>query len=148
MQVNSKSIVALSYTLTNNSTGEIIEKTPDDKIMKFKFGIGELLPLFEKNIVDLNEGDSFDFIVPCEDAYGKSDPYGVFDLPLDTFESEGKIDFDMLKIGNVIPLTDNEGNKHMGKVLKVMENAVAMDFNHPLAGIDLRFTGKVLEVFE
>ena len=36
----------------------------------------------------------------------------------------------------------------MGRITNVMENAVTMDFNHPLAGKDLRFAGKVIEVLE
>jgi FKBP-type peptidyl-prolyl cis-trans isomerase SlyD len=45
-------------------------------------------------------------------------------------------------------MTDNNGNKHMGRITKVMKHAVTMDLNHPLAGKDLRFSGKVLEVTE
>jgi FKBP-type peptidyl-prolyl cis-trans isomerase SlyD len=54
----------------------------------------------------------------------------------------------MLTIGNKIPMTDNDGNKHVGLITLVMESAVTMDFNHPLAGVDLRFVGEVLEVLE
>ena len=45
-------------------------------------------------------------------------------------------------------MTDNNGQKHMGKIINVNTNSVTMDFNHPLAGKDLRFVGKVLEVIE
>ena len=148
MKVTSNSIAALAYTLKNNATGEILEKTPDDKIMKFKFGVGELQPDFEKNVIGLTKGDSFDFVVKYADAFGPVDPYAIFDIPKDTFEKDGKIDKDMLQVGNQIPLTDKEGNKHLGLVTKVLDDAITMDFNHPLAGVDLRFVGNVLEVIE
>ena len=148
MKIGTNSIAGISYTLTSNNSGEVLEKTPDDNLMKFKFGVGELLPKFEQNLLELEGGDSFDFIIPASDAYGPVDPYAVFDLPKDTFEVDGKIDNDMLQIGNQIPLTDNEGNKHIGLVTKLMDNAVTMNFNHPLAGVDLRFVGKIIEVFE
>ena len=148
MKITPNSIAALSYTLTNFSTDEELEKTPDDKVMKFKFGVGELLPDFEKNIIDLKAGDKFDFKVLAADAFGPVDPYAIFDIPKDTFENDGKIDSKMLQVGNQIPLTDKDDNKHLGLITLVMENAVTMDFNHPLAGVDLRFVGEVLEVVE
>ena len=107
-----------------------------------------MVPGFEKNLDGKKAGDQFDFILKAEDAYGTSDPYAIFDIPKDTFEVEGKVDEKMLQVGNIIPMADNEGNKHMGTITKVMEKAVLMDFNHPLAGKDLHFAGKILEVTE
>lgn len=148
MKISPNSIAALTYTLTNNSTSEELEKTPDDKIMKFKFGIGELLSGFEKNLMGLKKGDKFDFVIVADNAYGPVDPYAIFDIPKNTFEVEDVIDEKMLTVGNKIPMTDNQGNKHIGLITLSMENAVTMDFNHPLAGVDLRFIGKVTEVNE
>ncbi len=148
MKISPNSIAGIAYTLTNSATGEELEKTPDDKIMKFKFGVGELLPDFEKNIIDMEKGDKFDFIVKSVDAFGPVDPYAIFDIPKDTFETDGKIDEKMLQVGNQIPLTDKDDNKHLGLITLVMDDAVTMDFNHPLAGVDLRFVGQVIEVIE
>ena len=148
MKISSNSIAGIAYTLTNNATDEELEKTPDDKVMKFKFGVGELLPDFEKNIIGLKAANKFDFVVKAVDAYGPVDPYAKFDIPKDTFETDGKIDEKMLQVGNQIPLSDKEGNKHLGLITLVMEDAVTMDFNHPLAGVDLRFVGEVVEVVE
>ena len=36
----------------------------------------------------------------------------------------------------------------MGIVVEIKDDAVAMDFNHPMAGVNLFFTGKVLDVRE
>ena len=148
MKITQNSIVALSYTLTNYATSEVLEKTPDDKVMKFKFGVGELLPDFEKNIIGLKAGHKFDFKVLAAEAFGPVDPYAIFDIPKDTFENDGEIDDSMMQVGNQIPLTDKDDNKHLGLITLIMENAVTMDFNHPLAGVDLRFVGEVLEVIE
>lgn len=148
MKISTNSIAGITYTLTDNSSGEELEKTPDDKLMKFKFGIGELMPKFEENLIGLAKGDSFDFIIQTKDAYGDVDPYGIFDIPKDTFDVNGTIDEDMLQVGNQVPLTDNQGNKHLGLITKVLDNAVTMNFNHPLAGINLRFVGSIIEVFE
>ncbi|MCF6341670.1 MAG: FKBP-type peptidyl-prolyl cis-trans isomerase [Bacteroidales bacterium] len=146
MKIAPNTTARLIYTLTAVADGKIIEKVNEEKPAAFQFGIGQLLPAFEKNLDGLKAEDEFSFILKAEDAYGEADPYAVFDIPIDTFEVDGKTDEKMLQVGNTIPMTDNDGNKHMGRITKVMEQAVTMDFNHPLAGKDLQFSGKVLEV--
>ncbi len=125
-----------------------MEEVREDRPARFTFGNGQLLPKFEENLMGLSQGESFDFMVKAADAYGPVDPYAIFDIPTDTFEVDGKIDEQMLKVGNVIPMTDNEGNKHMGKITAVQNDFVTMNFNHPLAGVDLRFKGKILSVLK
>ena len=45
-----------------------------------------------------------------------------------------------------MPLSDDEGNEIVGMVVEVKEDAVLVDFNHPLAGLDLHFEGVVVGV--
>ncbi len=139
-------IATLSYVLKALESGEEIENISLDEPADFAFEPDQLMPAFEKNLMGLQAGDSFDFAVMAEDAYGKKDNYAVFDIPKDTFEEKGKIDEKMLQIGNIIPMTDNEGNKHMGQLIAIGQDAVTLDFNHPLAGVNLQFTGKVINV--
>lgn len=138
----------LAYTLFSASDKKIIEKVEASKPVTFKFGANELIEGFEKKLYGLRAGDEFDFIITAEKAYGPVDPYAIFDIPKDTFEVDGEIDEKMLSVGNVVPMTDNEGNKHLGKIIKVLEETIGMDFNHPLAGKDLQFKGIVIEVVE
>ena len=146
MKIEKESTAALTYILTDAENGAKIEEAKADKPANFKFGINQLLPKFEENLIGLQEGDRFDFIIEAEDAYGPTDPYAIFDIPSDTFEEDGEIDEKMLQVGNIIPMTDDEGNKHMGKITSVNPDSVTMNFNHPLAGKDLSFIGKILSV--
>ncbi|RLD45312.1 MAG: peptidylprolyl isomerase [Bacteroidetes bacterium] len=148
MQIGPKKTAKLIYTLTAVDDDKIIEKVNEEKPAAFQFGIGQLLPAFEENLSGLKANDEFSFILKAEDAYGPSDPYAIFDIPIDTFAVDGKTDEKMLQVGNTIPMNDNDGNKHMGRITKVMPEAVTMNFNHPLAGKDLRFSGKVIDVKE
>lgn len=43
-------------------------------------------------------------------------------------------------------MQDNHGHPIDGIVLEVTESQVKMDFNHPLAGLDLHFSGQILDV--
>jgi FKBP-type peptidyl-prolyl cis-trans isomerase SlyD len=52
----------------------------------------------------------------------------------------------MLKVGNVLPMMSNNNDVMSGTVKLVTDSNVTMDFNHPLAGKDLYFTGEVIEI--
>lgn len=146
MKITARNKAVVQYELLNANTGHLIESTPDDQPANFSFGNNQLIPEFEKNLMGLSKGDTFDFIIKSESAYGPIDGYAIFDIPLDTFEVDGKIDEKMIQLGNMIPMTDDKGNKHLGKIIKILDNSITMDFNHPLAGTDLQFIGKILEI--
>ena len=137
----------VAYTPTLPGDTEVIDRADEIHPALFHFGEGQLIEGFEKNLWGLRPGDTFDFVIPAGEAYGPRDSYAVFDLPKDTFAVGGKIDDNLLRVGNTFPMRDNNGNRHVGKIIQVNEGSVTMDFNHPLAGKDLHFQGKILEVF-
>ncbi len=137
----------VTYVLTLAGDNEVIDQAGSDRPATFSFGEGQLIEGFEQNLLGLKAGDTFDFVIPAKEAYGPRDSYAVFDIPKDTFAVDGKIDENILQVGNTFPMRDNNGNRHVGKLIQVNENSVTMDFNHPLAGKDLHFTGKILEVY-
>lgn len=94
----------------------------------------------------MTAGDSFDFSIPADQAYGEVMSEYILKLPINIFEREGKVDHEMLQVGARLPMVDQEGNQLNGLVVDVKEDHVVMDFNHPLAGQDLHFTGKVEQV--
>jgi len=149
LTVEKNRVVSLIYELrTESFDGEIVETVDESNPLVFLFGRGNLLPKFEEQIKGLKKGDSFNFSIPCEDAYGEIDEEAVIDLPISIFEIDGEIDEDLLQPGNVIPMQDEAGNRIDGMVLEVSDSRVTMDFNHPLAGADLYFSGKITDVRE
>lgn len=145
MKIKSGTKAKLIYILKTD-TGKTIETVDENNPAVFTFGQNLLLPDFEKQLNGLQANDEFNISINAENAYGAKDPYAIFDIPLDTFEVDGKIDEKMIQIGNVIPMTDDQGNKHHGKIIKILKDVITMDFNHPLAGENLNFAGKVLSV--
>ena len=106
------------------------------------------MPEFEENLHGLKEGDSFDFAILTENAYGPLDPNAVVEIPKEAFTIDGKLQDDILEIGSILPMRDNEGNFLQGKILDLKDDVVMMDFNHPLAGKDLHFKGFIVDVRE
>jgi len=45
-------------------------------------------------------------------------------------------------------MQDENGNPVEGRVLAIKDKTLVMDFNHPLAGQDLYFSGQIIEVRE
>jgi FKBP-type peptidyl-prolyl cis-trans isomerase 2 len=58
------------------------------------------------------------------------------------------LDEKLVQVGNTIPMRDNAGNRLNGVVKAVTDSNVNMDFNHPLAGNHLFFSGEVTDVRE
>ncbi|HAZ74791.1 MAG TPA: peptidylprolyl isomerase, partial [Rikenellaceae bacterium] len=59
-----------------------------------------------------------------------------------------KVREDLLVVGYTIPMLNSEGQVINGTVKAVSDDTVTMDFNHPMAGKTLHFTGKVESVRE
>lgn len=149
MEIKKDKVVSLVYELrSNGKEGEVIESLTDANPLTFLFGHGNLLPRFEDNISGLKVGDKFAFELPCKDAYGEVDYNAIVDVPTGAFSQDGKINEDMMQVGNSVPMMDRDGNRFNGIILEVTDENVKMDFNHPLAGDDLFFNGYVTDVRE
>ncbi|MDR2885935.1 MAG: peptidylprolyl isomerase [Rikenellaceae bacterium] len=146
MKVAEKTFVSIAYTLTVD--GEQVENVTAEAPLEFVFGAGFLLPAFEKNLEGLKKGEKFAFTLPAAEAYGEVIPEAVVELPKSVFMIDGKIEDGLLDVGNQLPMSDNQGNRMLGTIKAVSDEAVTMDFNHPMAGKTLNFTGEVAGVRE
>ena len=149
MIIENRTVVTLNYRLTVEENGNEVEveKTTVENPFVFLFGAGQLLPDFESNLSGKSIGDAFDFRISAEKGYGLSDVQNIVPIPITVFvDDQGKPDTSLLKVGNVLPMSDNSGNKYQGRVKEVTEDQVIMDFNHPLSDKELHFTGEVVAV--
>ena len=104
-----------------------------------------MLPKFEEHLAGLQSGDEYSFELSPADGYGELDATAHVDLPLDMFKEAGG---DLPNVGDVIPLQDNQGNQFRAGVTGVHEDHISVDLNHPMAGKNLIFAGKILTVRE
>lgn len=149
MKIEKNAFVTLTYELrTENSDGPLVEKLDSTTPLKFVYGSGRMLDSFEQKIEGLEQGDSFNFTIPCKDAYGEIDKNAIIDLSKNIFIINGELRSDLLEVGKHVPMMGADGRHLIGIVLEVTESTVKMDFNHPLAGEDLFFSGKIEEVRE
>lgn len=139
--------VTVAYELyTDNDKGihELVEKAPIEHPFQFISGLGIALDSFESKILALAEGETFDFVLKVDEAYGPYEQDHVIELPKETFAINGSFDKDMVYPGAVLPLVNADGMRFQGLVLELKDNTVIIDLNHPLAGKDLHFKGQVV----
>ena len=149
MEIQNNTVVSITYDLkVGNADGALVEKVEAAAPFVFLFGAGGLLPEFEENLNGLSAGKAFEFTIESDNAYGPVQEEAIIELPLNIFEVDGAVPDDLLVIGRYLTMQDHQGNPLRGKVVEVGADKVKMDFNHPLAGVDLYFKGGVESVRE
>ena len=143
MKIENNKVVELTYELTVD--GKVVDKA-ETKPLDYIHGTHMLLPKFETEIEGLEPGSEFAFTLTPEEGYGEYDPKHKFDLPKSAFEVDGVVQEELLKIGNIVPMLNSAGMVVQGVVASISEDVVTMDFNHPMAGKTLNFTGKIVSV--
>lgn len=148
MKIHQNQVVSLHYRLNeDNAEGELLEETYDGEPMAFIFGTGMMLPAFESHLENKEVGESLTFVLEPEHAYGYYEEEAVIDIPIGNFlDDEGNLDTDKVKAGAPISMHDQEGRAYHGVVEEVKEEAVVVDFNHPMSGRTLHFSVEIMEV--
>lgn len=148
MKIQTNKFVGLSYDLNvgEGEERELMERATPENPLEYIAGTNMMLEAFEKNLDGLGEGDTFEFTLTPEEAYGEYDDEHVVDLPRNIFEVDGKLNEEVVFEGNTVPMMDANGNRLNGSVVAVGDDVIKMDFNHPLAGETLHFSGKILTV--
>jgi len=149
LEIGKYSMVTLTYDLhIDDENGELVEQATETKPLEFLYGAGAMLPKFESQLAGLNEGQPFTIKLGKNDAYGDVNEDAIVELPKHVFIVGGKFDEELVTIGNAVPMMSSNGQRLNGIVIDVNDEVVTMDFNHPLAGEDLYFSGKVIGVRE
>jgi FKBP-type peptidyl-prolyl cis-trans isomerase SlyD len=149
MKIEKNKYVSLMYELReNNGDGKVIEEMDPSRPLSFVYGAGRLIAGFEAGIASLTTGDDFSFTVPSVEAYGERREDMIIDVPVSVFHKDGVLDEEICFVGNSVPMSDNQGRRIDGVINEISDEHVKMDFNHPMAGCDLYFSGKVVEVRE
>lgn len=148
-QIKHKYIV-LTYKLYTKQDGKekLAEEATEERPFSFLTGFGMALDAFEEAVKDFNEGDDFEFTLTQEQGYGAYEPAHIVDIDRSIFTINNHFDHEHIFKGAIVPLQNEDGNHFLGKVLDINDEKVKMDLNHPLAGKDLTFRGKVLEARE
>lgn len=152
MKIEEKKVVTLQYDLYvdgENGQEEMMEQATADRPLVYCHGEGMMLPAFEQHMAGLQEGEAFDFRIACEDAYGEYDTDGVMQLDKKMFyNGDGEFDSERVFVGAIVPMNTVDGQIINAQIAEITKEHVTIDLNHPLAGENLHFVGKVLNIRE
>jgi FKBP-type peptidyl-prolyl cis-trans isomerase SlpA len=132
--------VRMHFALSLTDGTEAVS-TFDDAPLELTWGDGTLRPGLELALLGLKVGDEQTLTLLPEQAYGRHDDGLVYDMPRSDFP-----DLIDPKVGQIIAFTSPTGEETAGAILALDADTVRVDFNHPLAGREVVFRVRILEV--
>ncbi len=141
MEIDNDQVVSIHYTL-KGVEGDLIDSSVGGEPLMFLLGHGQVISGLESELLGRKVGDKFQIEIPPEDAYGIAEDEAVITVPISVFE-----DRSLLEEGAQLEL-DTEGGPTVVTVVKVGEEDVVLDGNHPLAGMTLNFDVEVIATRE
>jgi len=127
-------------TYDNGSVFDSSESHGGDPL-QFTIGSGNLIPGFEQAVIGMSVNEIKDVHILSDDAYGPYDDNMVVTVNWSSFQ-EGFVP----EVGEQIQMRNSAGQTFQGIVLNTSEEGVTVDFNHPLAGMDLNFEITLVEI--
>ena len=124
----------------SDDAGEVIDIATRDNPMRYLHGHHNILSGLEKGLADRKVGEQFHLDIPPEDAYGlrEGEPQAV---PKSIFP-EGT----QFRVGAGMTAKSEDGKPFPLWIVKIDDENVYVDGNHPLAGKTLHFDVEVLSV--
>lgn len=132
-------IVTLDYTVTVD--GEIVDTSQNAEPILFIQGKGHIVPGLERALYGMSQGESKEMVVAAADGYGEVDEEAFAEIPRSEFPPEIP-----LEPGVELQLRNQEGDELEAFIVSADNETVHMNFNHPLAGKELHFSVKVIEL--
>ena len=132
-------LVSLDYTLSVD--GEVVDTTIGAGPINYIQGQGQILPALERELDGMTLGESKDIFIPADEGYGEYDPTMIADVPRTQFPS----DF-VFVLGGQLRIQDASGTNFNATIRGIGPEKIELDLNHPLAGKDLLFQARVVDL--
>ena len=140
--------VEYSYKLYNDAYGTLLFETPKDAPDVMVFGVTPgIIPGLLTVMEGLSAGDRFEVTLPPVTAFGDKSEELLMTLDKEIFMRDGKL-ADEVKVGAVLPMMTADNLRVEGTVTEIGKDKIKMDFNHPFAGLTVRYEGEIVEVRE
>ncbi len=121
--------------------GAVFDSSAQREPLEFVIGKGMVIPGFENGIIGMGVDETKVVTIPMDEAYGpyRDDLVGI----VDRSRLPGEIE---VQVGMTLQLRAPDGNAMRVLVKEIDGDRVSLDLNHPLAGKDLVFEVKVVEI--
>ncbi|RAX54085.1 peptidylprolyl isomerase [Helicobacter sp. 16-1353] len=138
-KIEKNHLVAINYTVTDKSSGEILDSNKDEEQpFTFLLGQNQVIIGLENALIGKAVGSNFKVEIKPEDAYGIKNPDFLQEVPKDQFSG-----IELVK-GMTLFGQSEDGQTIQVIVDEIGEDSIMVDYNHPLAGKTLLFDVEVL----
>ncbi len=141
-QVKENNTVKVNYT-GKLSDGQVFDSSEGKEPLEFTLGKGQLIPGFEKGLIDMKVNEKKTITIAKDEAYGEINK----DLIQEVKKTELPQDMTP-EVGMGLVSKTPDGQEMNLLVIEVKEESIVIDGNHPLAGKDLIFDLEVVEILE
>jgi FKBP-type peptidyl-prolyl cis-trans isomerase SlyD len=135
MQISKNKVAAIHYTLRDNE-GTVIDSSEGRDPLHYLHGAGNLIAGMEEGLEGKSKGDKFSLKIQPEKGYGEKDATLIQKVPRSAFGDQ--------EVKTGMRFSTNQGG--VVTVTNVGLDAITVDANHPLAGVELNFAVEVMEV--
>lgn len=139
-QIKQNDTVRVHYT-GKLLDGQVFDSSLEREPLEFTMGQGQLIPGFEKGLLDMKVNEKKTITIPSEEAYGAPRQELVQEVEKSMLPEEIKPE-----VGMGLVSTSPDGQEMNLVITEVKENSIMVDGNHPLAGKDLVFDLEVVEI--
>ncbi len=143
IKVEDDVVVSIEYTLRLED-GDVIDSSEGREPLAYIQGKGQIVRGLERELYGMNVGDEKAVTVAPQEGYGQYDDERLQRVPRDSFPSDMELEEGL----NVRMRDVSSGQLLDAYIEEVEDEAVTLDFNHPLAGETLFFDVKVVSLRE
>lgn len=124
--------------------GEVFDSTERaGKPLEFTAGEGKVIKGFDEAVIGMEKGEEKEFKIKPEDAYGQVREDLKREIPRKAIHLDKEP-----QVGMTLVMATPEGHQIPLKIVEVKPDSLVLDMNHPLAGQNLNFKIKIVDVKE
>ena len=128
------------YYKLSHANGALVDEAWDEPLL-FEIGDGQLDPCLEKCVLEARLGELKTFLLISSEAFGDSIDDAFQVMQRSDFPTDMKLELDA-----AVEFNTPAGDVYVGCVDSIDGDAIRVDFNHPLAGADVSFQVKILDI--
>ena len=130
MAIENNQIVAIEYEV--RSGDKVVDSNVGGQLLTFMIGKQQIIPGLEEEVCKMSMGEKGDVFVPAAKAYGEYNDEALQEVPKEQFAG-----IDLQQQGMSLYGQSEDGGTVQVTVKEIKDEAVTIDYNHPLAGQDL-----------
>lgn len=121
--------------------GRVFDHTESEKPLEFTVGSRNILSGFDKAVEGMKLFEEKMVVINSENAFGNRNDNLIREFPKKALSKNIKP-----KKGSIIRVQKPSGESTVGTILDTTKEGIVIDLNHPLAGKDLTFDIKIIDI--